>query len=177
VKAGIAALALIVLTACGCKQDHDDKAGELRSGTGYVVLLPHGWRDVTDSSRARIREPFDRLFAGELQHNFRTNVNTLVRPAPPGLGLHDVGQRAGAELRSGPNRVSEITRPRPLRIDGEGALAYDYRLQHRDPALRGTTALALRQGRLYLVTLTASARAFEPATRDFERILRSWQWD
>jgi hypothetical protein len=188
-----AVLALAALAAAGCGGDDEDE--DPVEGNGYSYSVPDGWEDVSDRAEEELEvggfRP-DSLVTGESEDDFATNVNviredglsegvTAAQYADVSLaGLRDP---AGAGL---PPEVAEtiedlnptqISEPRDAELDGEEAVAWDYRSTQDGRNVRVRQMAAVMDGAGYTVTLTVLPARFEEGNGAFDEVLESWSWE
>ena len=145
----------------------------LRSGSGYRLEVPAGWRDQTPELGRRVaRVPADLVLTGH-----------------PGLCRHDHGgpgrrrRSAGAAepaAHPGRRRGAPLARSTVGRraASGDGGRAsgirYDFVFVAGDGQVRGSQVVVDHGGDRYFVTYEARPGAFE--SRLFTGLLRGWQW-
>ena len=145
-------------------------------GSGYEVDLPEGWSDVTDEAEdAESPIRFDRVFARKRKDGFATNVNVIRERLPEGATLKQIEGYAPEQLRA--FGATDIRPARRTEIGGGPATAREYRIDVGQGPLRGKQLQTVHGKRVYTITLTARAGAFDSHVAGFEAILDSWRWD
>ncbi len=171
--AAVVALALLV-PACGGGGggEADDRQAE---GSAYTVSLPEGWRDSTDDEAAdEVPIKFDRLFTGDRVEGFTVNVNVIREPKPD-ADIEEIVAAGQKQLEAGFG-ATDLSPPDKRELDEDPAFAYTYALDQGERTLRGEQVVAVHEDRLFTVTLTAPAEAFEEQEPEFREILDSWDW-
>ena len=165
-----AALSLALgLSACG-------EGEEKVEGSGYSVELPDGWKDRTEDAEEQTGGiAVDRLFIGPRVEGFATNVNVLREQRPADASLEEIEQRGRPQIRGVGGR--NISPARPVELGGERALSHTYQIRQQGKLLRGEQYIAIRDGRVYNVTVTSVPSAFADARSDFREITDSWKWE
>ena len=181
-----------MLALAGCGGDDDEDPVE---GTGYTYSVPDGWEDVSD----RAEEEFqvggfrpDSLVIGESEDGFATNVN-VIREAglPAGVtaaqyadvsiaGLRDpVGAGLPPEVAEAIETVNptQISRPSDAELDGEEAVAWDYRSTQDGRDVRVRQVAAVMDGAGYTVTLTVLPARFDEGNGALDEVVESWSWE
>lgn len=173
----IRSIAIVVLTCslvfvAGC----GSKAGDARSGSGYEVDLPDGWSDDTEEAEeAETAIRFDSLLRKEREDGFATNVNVIRERVGDDVALGDVEDTYEQQLRQ--FGASNIGKPVERELDGDPAVVRDYDYDQQGMDLAGRQLAVVHGGRLYTVTFTALATAFDDEVAEYEQILDSWRWD
>jgi hypothetical protein len=189
----IALLAVAALGLAGCSGDDEDE--DPVEGTGYTYSVPDGWEDASDRAEDEIEvggfRP-DTLVVGEREDDFATNVNVIREDGVPEgvtaarygelslVGLRDPAaaglppELAEAIENLNPTRISE---PRDAELDGEEAVAWDYRSTQNGRNVRVRQVAAVMGGAGYTVTLTVLPARFEEGTGALEEVVESWRWE
>jgi hypothetical protein len=188
-----AVLALAALAAAGCGGDDEDE--DPVEGNGYSYSVPDGWEDVSDRAEEELEvggfRP-DSLVTGESEDDFATNVNVIREDGLPegvtaaqyaDVSLAGLRDPAGAGL---PPEVAEtiedlnptqISEPRDAELDGEEAVAWDYRSTQDGRDVRVRQMAAVMDGAGYTVTLTVLPARFKEGNGAFDEVLESWSWE
>jgi hypothetical protein len=164
-------VALLTLALAGCGGSDKKKDARTVTGAGYAFRLPARW--VNASSIAK--PPVDRLALGSTVGGFRTNVNVIREPRPPGL---DLGRAAIAGQRAVERAVHATSDapPASLRLGGEPAYTSVYRFTQKGRHLREQQVQAFHGAGVFTVTLTADARGFAAGQSAYRALLASWHW-
>jgi len=167
---------LIIATAAGCGSDSGSSGGgggEAVNGTGYSVEAPDEWKDRTaDASQNTSIKP-DRLLAGPTVDGAVTNVNVVFEPKPKAT-IDQIGEGFRAQIPA--IGASDISKASKRELAGEQAVTYTYTLKGQGPLRRSRQVAAAHGGRLYTVSMTASAKDFPDAEKRLQEILASWKW-
>jgi hypothetical protein len=182
--AAAAAAVAVALVWPGVARDRADRpaaggpaaAGAATALAAYTFTRPGGWQDATGEHAPRFPGARPEVVlvsaAGADPAANLSVVHTRVGPGRtplrslPAAALRWL-QVAGARL---------VGRPRQLALGGEPAVAADYELPRRRGRLRARQVACYHRGDLYLVTLTAEARAFPSKTAAQDQLLRTWRW-
>jgi hypothetical protein len=187
----LALLALAALAAAGCGGDDEDPV----DGSGYTYSVPDGWEDVSDQAEDEIDvggfRP-DTLVVGEREDDFATNVNVIREGGvPERVTAAQYGEVSLAGLRDPvaaglPPELAEVIEslhPRQIsglrdaELDGEEAVAWDYRSSQDGRSLRVRQVAAVMDGAGYTVTLTVLPERFEDGTVALDEVVESWEWE
>jgi hypothetical protein len=192
IRSLLALLALTAVAFAGCSSDED---GEAVEGTGYTYSLPDGWEDVSDRAEAELEvggfRP-DTLVVGEREDDFATNVNVIREDGLPSgvtaaqyadVSLAGLRDPAGAGL---PPEVAQaiddvnptqISEPRDAELDGEEAVAWDYRGTQDGRDVRVQQVAAVMAGAGYTLTLTVLPDRFDEGNAALDQVVESWSWE
>jgi hypothetical protein len=192
IRSLVALLALTAVAFAGCSSDED---GEAVEGTGYTYSLPDGWEDVSDRAEAELEvggfRP-DTLVVGEREDDFATNVNVIREDGLPSgvtaaqyadVSLAGLRDPAGAGL---PPEVAQaiddvnptqISEPRDAELDGEEAVAWDYRGTQDGRDVRVQQVAAVMAGAGYTLTLTVLPDRFDEGNAALDQVVESWSWE
>jgi hypothetical protein len=192
IRSLVALLALTAVAFAGCSSDED---GEAVEGTGYTYSLPDGWEDVSDRAEAELEvggfRP-DTLVVGEREDDFAANVNVIREDGLPSgvtaaqyadVSLAGLRDPAGAGL---PPEVAQaiddvnprqISEPRDAELDGEEAVAWDYRGTQDGRDVRVQQVAAVMAGAGYTLTLTVLPDRFDEGNAALDQVVESWSWE
>jgi hypothetical protein len=192
IRSLLALLALTAVAFAGCSSDED---GEAVEGTGYTYSLPDGWEDVSDRAEAELEvggfRP-DTLVVGEREDDFAANVNVIREDGLPSgvtaaqyadVSLAGLRDPAGAGL---PPEVAQaiddvnptqISEPRDAELDGEEAVAWDYRGTQDGRDVRVQQVAAVMAGAGYTLTLTVLPDRFDEGNAALDQVVESWSWE
>jgi DcrB len=158
------------LPACGSSEE------EGVEGSGYTMELPDGWKDRTeDAAKQSPGIKVDRLIIGPRVEGFATNVNVIREARPANSTLEEIEQQGRPQIRGVGGR--DISQAKPVELGGERALSHTYRIRQQGKLLTGEQFIAIRDGRVYNVTVTSAPSAFADARKDLREIADSWKWD
>jgi hypothetical protein len=139
--------------------------------------LPAGWADRTAELAPRVRgtRP-EYVFQGPGTAGFAANLNVVRQPRgpddPPLARLVElVSGQVRTELRATP-----VGAPRPLSVDHEPALAYDYRYRAGGIPLRARQVAVYHGERVVFLNFTAHERSFTRDVRALDRMIATWRW-
>jgi len=164
----------LLIPACGGADDRGG-GGREAQGSQYTVSLPDGWRDSTDDDAAdEVPVKFDRLFTGDRVEDFTVNANVIDEPKPD-ADIEEI-VAAGQKQLEGGSGATDLSPPDKRELGEDSAFSYTYTLERADRTLRGEQVVAVHEERLYTVTLTTPAEAFEEQQAEFQEILDSWEW-
>lgn len=147
----------------------------LRSGSGYRLAIPAGWRDRTPELGRRVaRVPADLVLTGQVTQGFVATI-TVVRAEGGSrqVPLSQVRASVGAEVR----RLREarlVGSPRAAAVAGARGIRYDFVFVAGDGQVRGSQVVVDRGDDRYFVTYEARPGAFDAHL--FTDVLRGWQW-
>jgi hypothetical protein len=192
IRSLLALLALTAVAFAACSSDEDEEPVE---GTGYTYSLPDGWEDVSDRAEAELEvggfRP-DTLVVGEREDDFATNVNVIREDGLPNgvtaaryadVSLAGLRDPAGAGL---PPEVAQaiddvnptqISEPRDTELDGEEAVAWDYRGTQDGRDVRVQQVAAVMAGAGYTLTLTVLPDRFDEGNEALDQVVDSWSWE
>ncbi|MBA3309174.1 MAG: DcrB-related protein, partial [Nocardioidaceae bacterium] len=144
------------------------------SGQGYVFALPGGWTDVTQQAQASNPQADVAVAEPATPGEFRMNFNT-VSPTPiPGLSREQLVQQAETELRSVTNRKVE---PLPDEtFDGDSAIGQRSTTDASGFEIAIVQYLVVRDGTLYVTTMTYDVDQESEASAILDGIIESWTW-
>jgi len=162
--AGAVVLAALSLAGCAATQEREGAQGSV----GYTVTPPRGWEDITRAVERRTGAAFDVAYGGPA-----ANVNITQRDAPEDGDLAALVRASRAEVDELGGGGLSFTPPLPAEIAGTPARRYDFGAGGK----RVRQVVAVRDGEVYVVTLTAARTGFRRGVRCLETILRSWRWD
>jgi hypothetical protein len=189
----LALLAVAAVALSGCSGDDEDR--QPVEGTGYSYSVPDGWEDVSDRAEAELEvggfRP-DTLVIGESEDDFATNVNVIREDGLPNgvtaaqyadvslAGLRDP-VRAGlpAEVAQAIEDVNprQISEPRDAELDGEEAVAWEYRGTQDGRDVRVQQVAAVMAGAGYTLTLTVLPDRFDEGNEALDQVIDSWSWE
>ena len=163
----------LLIPACG--GGDGGEGGPRAEGSAYTVSLPEGWRDSSDDEAAdEVPVKFDRLFTGDRVEDFTVNVNVIREPKPD-ADIEEI-VAAGQKQIEGDFGATDLSPPDKRELGEDSAFSYTYTLEQGGMTLRGEQVAAVHEERLYTVTLTTPAEAFEEQQPEFQEILDSWEW-
>jgi hypothetical protein len=145
--------------------------GRRLRGTDYALSLATGWRDT--SAKDKTTAAVDRVIAH--RNPQAVVVIAMLRAPVHGSRSKLLRDRARRELAG--VHATASTRPRPITLDGEQALTYEYRdTSPRGAKVQARQVLAVHRGFLHVIALTASQARFAGADTALGRMLGSWRW-
>jgi hypothetical protein len=139
--------------------------------------LPAGWADRTAELAPRVKGVRPAyVFSGPVTGNFSADINIVRQPraaTDPPLGrlVELVQDQVRTELRA-----AVTAQPKPLRMGGEPALAYDYRYTAAGTKLRARQVAVYRGGNVVFVNFTSDERSFDRDVKALDRLTSSWRW-
>lgn len=174
VVAGVAALVLAVaaiglgfVLALG---GGDRDAGQVR------FEVPEGWADRTEELAGQTPDvrPL-KVFTGPETGGYVSRLNVVRRPRED--GNPPLAQLAGLARRNLADTLdAQVSPPRPLRLGGEDAFAYDYRYEADGTPLQGRQVVTYRGGDVVFLNLSAHQTAFGRDAAALDRVVASWRW-
>jgi hypothetical protein len=186
-------LAAVALTLGGCSGGDED--GESVDGTGYTYSVPEAWEDVSDRAEEELEvggfRP-DTLVVGESEDDFAMNVNVIREDGlPNGVTAAQYADVSLAGLRDPvhaglPTEVAQviedvnprqISEPRDAELDGEEAVAWDYRGTQDGRDVRVQQVAAVMAGAGYTLTLTVLSDRFDEGSEALDEVVESWEWE
>lgn len=153
------------------------RSGHRLSGHGYDIAVPRGWNDVTKAARPTLARQTKRSLGVATRFDLVANktpasMNVVRRAVGSDATLERVYESARAELAVRLPRV-----PDPTSLAGVDALTYALEVENASgDKIRERQVMALREGRLYVVTFAAPKGQFDSAADDFDAILATWRW-
>ena len=153
------AAAIVTLAACA--------AG---TTNGFEIDIPAGWSDRTDVAEVKAgREEFELVLAPSDDDSETPPIMTVSRATlREGDTLADVVRVQRKDARG-----ADPTEPQETSLAGEPALAYDFAAEGRT----GRTLVAIRQGRIYALSLVADEEDFAQARPALLSVATSWRWE
>ena len=173
--AGAAAVAATVaLAACG---DPGGSASE----------LPEGWVEGGDDERELAQNAAELASGTDVEvvsvyidertagSGFATNVNVISEEVSDDVDLAEYEEIALEGLRKG--GFEGVEAAGDGEIAGEEARFVEYAAPEDSPVqIKVQLAIVIRDDTGYAFTLTAANDEFDAASRDFDEILRNWEW-
>ena len=144
------------------------------AGDGYTVAVPEGWTDMSDqASEAPKLARADLVLVDSTDRTFTSNLTSYVTPTDGGSLRHPHMRERLAD------RVERILKVRPtpvaeVQLDGETAIGQTATLRRANATM--TQYLALREDKLYTLTVTLSAARAGESDAIVGDIVDSWQW-
>jgi hypothetical protein len=144
--------------------------GRLR-GADYAFDLAAGWTDTT--SKRKNAAGVDRVVAVKLP---RAVAVIAIVKATAGVGAARLlRDRRRAEIAGA--HATASTQARPLTLDGQSAITYQYRSTTPAGAKTQTRqVLVVHKGRLHVITLVAARAPFTGADTALGAMLATWRW-
>jgi hypothetical protein len=139
--------------------------------------LPAGWANRTAELAPRVRgtRP-EYVFQGPVSAGFAAGLNVVRQPrAPDDPPLARLLELVSAQVRT-ELRATPVGAPHTLGMDGEQALAYDYRYTADGTPLRGRQVAVYHGDRVVFLNFTAHERAFARGVRALDRMIATWRW-
>lgn len=146
-------------------------AGPRLRGADYALELAPGWSDTT-ANRTRTGG-VDRVLSARRP---RAVAVVVLRKAAVSLST-PAGLRARARREIAAAHATASTRPRPLTLDGESAITYQYRgTTHAGARIQARQVLVVHDRQLHVVTLVAARAPFAAADTALGSMLGTWRW-
>jgi hypothetical protein len=139
--------------------------------------LPAGWTDRTAELAPKVpgvRPAY--VFSGPATDGFAADIN-VVRQArgaadPP---LDRLVTLVAAQVRT-QLKATPAGKARPLTLDGEQALAYDYRYTTAGKKIRARQIAVYHAGSVVFVNFTTTDRVFARDAKALDQMVSSWRW-
>jgi len=139
--------------------------------------LPRTWVDRTAELAGRVkgvRPSF--VFQGPVTDGFAADVNVVRQPRGPGDPPLDQLVELVAGQVSAQLGATRVGGPRVLALDGERAIAYEYRYQAHGLHLRARQIAVVRGDSVVFVNFTTTERVFARDVRALDQLVASWRW-
>ena len=139
--------------------------------------LPRTWIDRTAELAGRVkgvRPSF--VFQGPVTDGFAADVNVVRQPRGSGDPPLDQLVELVAGQVSAQLDATRLGGRRVLALDGERAVAYDYRYQADGRRLRARQLAVLHGGSVVFVNFTTTERVFARDLRALDQMVASWRW-
>lgn len=147
-------------------------SGETMQGSGYTYGIPEGWSDATNDVGAMGIDSAVR--AEDEDDGFRRNVVVEVQPAngaaDPEEILDQWESNIGEAVGGTPEPIDGIS------IDGQDALGIRIETTQQDIDIVQVAYLAINDGQIYSIALSAHREVEDEATAEFEQVLDTWSW-
>lgn len=145
-------------------------------GTGYSVVIPSGWMDIT-RSLAGSNPDLDIAMGESDPSGFRTNFNVVNSTTIAGTIEDDgaaIRRQAASELKS---LTHALVRPLPDRvIDGEAAIGQTSSFVSSGTAVTFLQYFVIHDGQAYPITMTSATENTSSAAALLDTILNTWTW-
>jgi hypothetical protein len=141
------------------------------SGADYAFDLAAGWTDTT--SKRKHAAAVDRVVAATRPR--AVAVVAIVRATAGVSATRLLRDRRRAEIAGA--HATASTQARPLTLDGQSAITYQYRSTTPAGAKTQTRqVLVVHKGRLHVITLVAARAPFAGADTALGAMLATWRW-
>jgi hypothetical protein len=154
---------LVALAAGGCAAATSD---------GFAVQAPAGWEDRTDTAELKTGIDYQAVYEGPQDGDVVATLAIDDAEPPATVSLGAAVREARATLAEA-EPAARLSASEPAELAGAPAQRFDA----ADGERRRRLLVAVRGGRVYTVSLTAAADAFEQRLDAMEDMVASWRWD